>query len=517
MAYPVRFSGKFSPPQLLIVPFRPVKAGLVKVIAIVTWDSSVPLPTNPGDDAPPAYFLGFKLDILKPGSATPVASTLGRKQVGSDPKKDLGIPRLILWLDTLATTGDLAADWTASLTNNGDVAAAVNVTIRYQVVDGNLGKIDHIVVMMLENRSFDHMLGYLSLEGGRTDIDGLTGKETNLDDSTDSIPVHHLASSMFRSDPGHGYDQVAEQLNFFQPNTTPLKNAGFVHNFTEVLADDAKGLPPLLATVADSGLLAGGDSRSFPFRPSQPGPITIVTSIDKSISHSETGKLGSINLYRPSNPTAVFATAPVTATSIALNYTATAADLIVPGNWTCSIANGTETSATFTTHVRFVQQLHDTSLQEPPSAIMGYYNGVDLPAYDVLAREFTVCDRWFACLPTDTFPNRFYGLTGGSGTLNTTPSAAQILMTTDPVNLKTVFEVLQPRGIDWKVFFADLPFAFLFKAFAQDAAYSSRLCSLNNGSGADLQHAIDSGDMPSVCWIDPNFSDFREKIGRAHV
>jgi phospholipase C len=27
----------------------------------------------------------------------------------------------------------------------------------------NLEKLDHIVVLMLESRSFDHMLGYLSL------------------------------------------------------------------------------------------------------------------------------------------------------------------------------------------------------------------------------------------------------------------------------------------------------------------------------------------------------------------
>jgi phospholipase C len=38
---------------------------------------------------------------------------------------------------------------------------------------GNLWKVDHIVVLMLENRSFDHMLGYLSLKGGRSEIDGL--------------------------------------------------------------------------------------------------------------------------------------------------------------------------------------------------------------------------------------------------------------------------------------------------------------------------------------------------------
>ncbi len=29
----------------------------------------------------------------------------------------------------------------------------------------NLEKVDHIVVLMMENRSFDHMLGYLSLGG----------------------------------------------------------------------------------------------------------------------------------------------------------------------------------------------------------------------------------------------------------------------------------------------------------------------------------------------------------------
>src|ERR1700726_2039456 len=43
-----------------------------------------------------------------------------------------------------------------------------------------LNAIDHIVVVMLENRSFDHMLGYLSLppeQGGkgRVTVDGLVG------------------------------------------------------------------------------------------------------------------------------------------------------------------------------------------------------------------------------------------------------------------------------------------------------------------------------------------------------
>src|SRR6476619_1866261 len=56
----------------------------------------------------------------------------------------------------------------------------------------NLKKIEHIVVLMLENRSFDHMLGYLSLEAGRSDIDGLKpGMSNSLDDGR-TFPVHHL-------------------------------------------------------------------------------------------------------------------------------------------------------------------------------------------------------------------------------------------------------------------------------------------------------------------------------------
>ena len=60
----------------------------------------------------------------------------------------------------------------------------------------NLDKFDHIVVLMMENRSFDHMLGYLSLPeelGGknRSDVDGLTGEESNKLKRVE-YPVFHL-------------------------------------------------------------------------------------------------------------------------------------------------------------------------------------------------------------------------------------------------------------------------------------------------------------------------------------
>ena len=64
----------------------------------------------------------------------------------------------------------------------------------------NLEKVEHIVVLMLENRSFDHMLGYLSLEGGRDDVDGLRAEFANEHDGR-RYPVHHLDSTAIRGRP----------------------------------------------------------------------------------------------------------------------------------------------------------------------------------------------------------------------------------------------------------------------------------------------------------------------------
>ncbi|CDG84747.1 alkaline phosphatase family protein [Janthinobacterium agaricidamnosum] len=96
----------------------------------------------------------------------------------------------------------------------------------------NLDKIKHIVVLMMENRSFDHMLGYLSLEGGRGDIDGLQAGFMNSHAGRD-YPVHHLARTAFRpdQDPGHGGASVARQLS--------NGNGGFIDDYLLTHPGDA--------------------------------------------------------------------------------------------------------------------------------------------------------------------------------------------------------------------------------------------------------------------------------------
>ncbi|MFJ9179323.1 alkaline phosphatase family protein [Streptomyces sp. NPDC102360] len=82
---------------------------------------------------------------------------------------------------------------------------------------GALTNIDHIVVLMMENRSFDHMLGYLSLPvsqggAGRTDIDGLKGGESNPFNGK-TYPSFPLTSTFFSPDPPHGHEPTHRAIN----------------------------------------------------------------------------------------------------------------------------------------------------------------------------------------------------------------------------------------------------------------------------------------------------------------
>ena len=96
-----------------------------------------------------------------------------------------------------------------------------------------LRAIKHIVVLMMENRSFDHMLGYLK-NGGLPEVEGLDGNESNPDEVGKPVRVFEFGDDQYAFhrpgqpfdeslDPKHGPDSVAEQLEG--------GNQGFVKNF----------------------------------------------------------------------------------------------------------------------------------------------------------------------------------------------------------------------------------------------------------------------------------------------
>src|SRR5215469_3412447 len=92
----------------------------------------------------------------------------------------------------------------------------------------NLEKVDHVVVVMLENRSFDHMLGYLSLSGRRPEIDGLRPGLANEYQGR-AYPVHHLAATAVQMDPDHSSRAIDRQI-------ADGKMSGFVASAAATLA-----------------------------------------------------------------------------------------------------------------------------------------------------------------------------------------------------------------------------------------------------------------------------------------
>src|SRR5579859_5368117 len=94
----------------------------------------------------------------------------------------------------------------------------------FMATTGNgFSAINHIVQLMLENRSFDHMLGFLYANAGNVSpagqpFEGLTGSESNTDTSGNTVTVyqidHTAAGAYFMpgADPGEGYSNTNAQL-----------------------------------------------------------------------------------------------------------------------------------------------------------------------------------------------------------------------------------------------------------------------------------------------------------------
>jgi phospholipase C len=282
-----------------------------------------------------------------------------------------------------------------------------------------LRSLKHIVVVMMENRSFDHMFGYLTREG-MTDVDGLTGAEFNLDRDGKRIPVRAF-------DAEHSNVQrVGEALQKrLDPDHSP------------------KGVVTQLGSGYEAGPANGGFVRSF---------------IDSRKAADSVGK----DMW------------------------------MVP---------------------------------------MGYYTSKDVPVYDHLARQYCVCDRWYASIPGDTWPNRLYATAGRSG-----PNVAK-----DSPLLQHLSFVPPLRALRGAPFF-DVP-AFTRQLDRKqwrwyshdpgtlrlvDSAYRDlgNLMSDNfaffdqrkvDGLTQNLERPIVRGgsflddvarnELPQVSWIDPNFID----------
>jgi phospholipase C len=104
-------------------------------------------------------------------------------------------------------------------------------------------RIKHVIVLMLENRSFDHLLGYSRIPG----VDGVWDKQLSNRDrdgkeiftSDDATPAGDL------SDPGHDFPDVSKQLYFPSHDVSDWKSdppmQGFVESYAEYVGPEKSG------------------------------------------------------------------------------------------------------------------------------------------------------------------------------------------------------------------------------------------------------------------------------------
>ena len=138
-----------------------------------------------------------------------------------------------------------------------------------------LDSLKHVVVLMMENRSFDHMLGSLKADDSR--INGLTGNESNPDTTNEPATVQPLAEfqSQLDPDPNHDFADVNQQLFLGTPGPPAVASMqGFVQNYFQVQKDVdhsrkimyyfTKDKLPVLTTLASSFAVFNGWFSSIP-------------------------------------------------------------------------------------------------------------------------------------------------------------------------------------------------------------------------------------------------------------
>ena len=173
--------------------------------------------------------------------------------------------------------------------------------------------IKHVFVLMLENRSFDHMLGFSGLtgkdaeSGQSTSIEGASPANTNSYNG-ENYSATNDAANVMGHDPGHEINDVIEQLCgagvVYSSGSYPkIDNGGFVSNyattkspgeggakdgFGEIMKcyDSQKALPVMMALASEFAVCDGWYA-SLP-GPTWPNRFFVHAASSGGLDHSPT-------------------------------------------------------------------------------------------------------------------------------------------------------------------------------------------------------------------------------------
>ncbi len=255
-------------------------------------------------------------------------------------------------------------------------------------------RIKHIVVLMLENRSFDHLFGFFEQTAGQT-IENLSGANSTLSNLLDpaspesannpALPVKQPAPFAVhdKDGPPHSFNAVCVQLcnDRNGPSAAnPVKNNGFVRSYKDDL-------------------------------------------------------------------------------------------------------------------LRRTHQINADNIAE----VMESFAPDQLPAINQLAREFCLCDHWFCEVPGPTMPNRMY--------IHAATSEGYVHNAFGrDFTSKTIYELVQDKGLTWCTYFHDLSEVLQFKALGNSPNTFRRFASR-------WANDVQAGDLPNYVFILPRFNNKKASAG----
>jgi phospholipase C len=132
---------------------------------------------------------------------------------------------------------------------------------------------------------------------------------------------------------------------------------------------------------------------------------------------------------------------------------------------------------------------------------MGYEVQSTLPFTYSLAQTFPVCDRYFASVLAQTYPNRRYLMAATS-----LGQVADTLNVTERPPNGTIFESLEAHGITWKNYYSSLPTVGIWTYLLDEPQTSAGLANISQ-----FYSDAAAGSLPDFSIVDPNFGTQSEE------
>jgi hypothetical protein len=309
----------------------------------------------------------------------------------------------------------------------------------------NQGPIEHIVVLMLENRSFDHMFGFLERPGLEPLEPGSFPNPLNLEaPGGPSYGVSSMGDYALPVDPPHSHHSVMTQLHCGSDRhcDDDPKMDGFVAAYFEKasgheqVAEVRWWLMGLVLAVVAGGVCAGmyllGDSWSGAAVLATASflvPTLLLLGLRRIIERWWLLVLellgGAIALL-------------LLARSMRHEWWAASLVFVVLVGL---IAFAIWTVAKRPLYVRAQDLAH---AQKDAPLVMRCMPTDKIPALATLAKHFAVCTRWFASVPGATWPNRNFAHAGTSA--GTTDIEFGFYRN------RTIYEALSEAGRSWHIY-----------------------------------------------------------------